>query len=337
MICRDCQDLLSRLWERDLPSETRREAETHLAACGACRRAYASFRNAQAALGAHAPAGPRVGETFTREVMRRIRAEASAAPAPARTRRWLPLAAAASLLAAAGIWIPRSRLPVAPAPSASSEGFSVYRAFTDVAVPYRPGDPLRSGDVVVAERGGSIPVEGRIVKVGPGGIAWIDPAGEPQPGKPQEPGRIVFALASEDRVQVIAGGGPGIAWRARPADRRHYLYQLVDLAEGRDAQAAGMAREELSRILGPAAGGAGPSDPADWRLALDRTDDRGWRDDAVVFPFERSAQALGGPVQDDHMGTVSQAVLRTLGLVGDRWLPGPVDRMLKGLPREEGS
>lgn len=334
MICRDCQELFSRVWERDLPTETKREAEAHLAACGACRRSYAAFRSAQTALSAHAPAGPRVSESFTREVMRQVRLEAAAGSGRTlRLRRWLPLAAAAALLATAGLGIVRGWLPVLPAPEASQEGFSVYHAYTSVAEPYRPGDPLLPGDVVVARRGGSIPVDGRLVNLGPDSIAWI-PGGAAAPAAPEADGRIVFATISDNRVQVLSGGGPGIAWRQRPSDRRHYLYQLVDLAESEDLQASALAREELSRVLGPAAGGSGLAEPASWRLALDQTDEGGWHDDAVVFPFERSVLALGGPAQDDHLRSVSHAVLRTLGLVGDRWMPGPVNRVLKGLPRE---
>ena len=280
-----------------------------------------------------------MGEAFTREVMRRIRSQA-AAPAPVpRLRRWLPALAAAAVLAVVGFSASRGWLPIVPGPAKSKEGFSVFHAYTNLAEPYRPGDPLSPGDVVVAERGGSIPVGGRLVRIGPGGIAWIPGAAEqprPAPAGVPDPAHIIFAMASEDRVQVVSGGGPGIAWRVTPTDRRRYLYQLVDLAEGGDAQAAGLAREELTRVLGPA---AGATDSENWRLALNETDERGWHGspDDMVFPFQRSALALGGPSQDDNLATVSHAVLRTLGLVGDRWMPGPVDRLLRGLPREEGS
>jgi hypothetical protein len=298
----------------------------HLASCAACAEDYAAFRMAMEALLQHAPSGPTVGETFTQAVLERVLAH-TAAPRPG--WRWGGLAAAA-LLMAAGLGVAIRKLPEPARPS--REGFRVFRALSHLEEPYHPGDPLQPGDIVVAERGGRIPMGGRLVPLGPGGIAWV-PGKAEAPDRPAPVAQLVVAFADDRGVQVLSGDA-GIAWRVAPSQRRRYLHELVDLSEGRDIQAALLARQELERVLGPGQESMGDVDS--WRLAMAEPPPQAEEWGGVLPMVERSAWALGGPEQHVNLSTVSRAMGRTVVLVGERYLPPPVARWITPAS-EEGS
>lgn len=326
MICAQCRDLFSSAWDRMLPSACFPEMQGHLASCAACAGAFAEFRTAMEALLEHAPSGPVVGEAFTREVLGRVRAR-TLSPRP--WWRWGGLAAAA-LLMAAGLGIAIRMLPEPSRPSL--EGFRVFRALSRLDEPYHPGDPLRPGDVVIAARGGRIPMGGRLVPLGPGGIAWV-PGKAEAPERPAPAAQLVVAFADDRGVQFLSGDA-GIAWRVAPSQRRRYLHELVDLSEGRDLQAALLARQELGRVLGPGQEPVG--DVESWRLATAEPPPQAEEWGGVLPMVERSAWALGGPEQHVNLSTVSRAMGRTVALVGERYLPSPVARWITP-DSEEGS
>jgi len=330
--CRNCQDLFSLFLENDLSEDLYLQLDTHLDQCGACYTSFEHLKSARMILIDHAPKGRRVGLDFTQKVMRQIRTTQKGLPSIQRTlgwRNWAALAAAA-LLIAVGLRAVLPKLPLIPGPSTS--GFRVIRALTHLEEPYSPGAPLDPGDIVVAERGGRIPLGGRILGVGPGGIVWVPPA-KPSVPADQSQDHLVFAFSDEHSVQVLSGSS-GIAWRATPTHRRRYLHELIDLAEGQDVQVTLMAKEELGRLLGVSNSAIGTT--SGWRMALAEAErlDRD-QQSYVMFPVvERSAQALGGPAQDVHLSTVSRAIGKAVTLVSDRYLPAPLARLFGGVSME---
>ncbi len=327
MTCEECRDLFSSAWDRTLPSARLPEMQGHLTSCAACAGDFAEFRAAMEALLRHAPSGPVVGAAFTRAVLGRVRAPGSV---PRPWWRWGGLAAAA-LLMAAGLGVAIRMLPEPARPS--REGFRVFRALTRVEEPYRPGDPLQPGDIVVAERGGRIPMGGRLVPLSPGGIAWVPGKAEAPERRPVPAAQLVVAFSDDRGVQILSGDA-GIAWRAAPSLRRRYLHELVDLSEGRDPQAALLAREELGRVLGPGQEPVGDVDSL--RQAMAETPPQAEEWGGVLPMVERSAWALGGPEQHVNLGAVSRAMGRMVALVEERYLPSPLARWI-GSDSEGGS
>ena len=279
-------------------------------------------------LKAYAPSAPRVGEAFTQSVLSRVHHQARPALS---WIRWPALAAAAVLLMVGlGLGIRGLSSGVS-----SSTGFRVLRADTHREEPYRPGAPLNPGDVVVADRGGSLPVGGRLVGMGPGGVLWVPQEGSRRGASRSIP-RSVLAFSDEHSVQLISGAD-GIAWSTSPGQRRRYLHELVELAEGKDLQVAGLARGELKRVLGPdkGMGALGLWNPGEVQADADSEEEGILPDDTgtVLFPVvQRSALALGGPRQGLSLSAVSKAFVETVDLIGDRYLPAPVSRMLKAGP-----
>ena len=326
MTCAQCRDLFSPAWDQTLPLARAAELRGHLASCAVCEGSFTEFRMAMEALSRHAPSGPVVGEAFTQAVLGRVRAHPSALRP---WWRWGGLAAAALLLAA-GLGIAIRMLPEPSRPS--REGFRVFRALSQLEEPYHPGDSLQAGDIVVADRGGRIPMGGRLVPLGPGGIAWV-PGKAEAPERHAPPAQLVVAFADDRGVQVLSGDA-GIAWRVAPSQRRRYLHELVDLSEGRDPQAALLARQELERVLGPGQESMGDVDS--WRLAMAEPPPQAEEWGGVLPMVERSAWALGGPEQHVNLSTVSRAMGRTVALVGERYVPSPVARWIAPAS-EEGS
>ena len=287
---------------------------------------------AHRALQAFSPPAPPLGESFTQAVLVRVRREARPALPFARLVRWAALAAASVLLmVGAGLGIRGLSHGFS-----SSTGFRVLRAEGRFEEPYRPGTPLNPGDVVVADRGGSLPMGGRLVGMGPGGILWV-PAKEDGKSAPGDRpsglfARPVFAFSDEYSVQVISAP-PGIAWSTTPGQRRRYLHELVELTEGQDAQVAALARGELKRVLAPdealgnlGLGMEGALADADGEILPDDTG-------TVLFPVAaRSARAFGGPAQGASLDNVSRALAEIMGLVGERYLPTAVSRFLQQAP-----
>ncbi len=329
MTCEICRESLGLVVEQDLASHP--ELRAHLESCSKCRSGHASLVRARNALISFAPVSPRIGEAFTQAVLVRARRESRLQI----WRRWGALAAASVLLMIGlglGIETLSSGL-------SSPTGFRVIRAASRLEEPYRPGSPLNPGDMVVADRGGSLPASGRLVGMGPGGVLWMPQewGGERErtAGREGAPvsGRPVLAFSDDRSVQVISDPA-GIVWTASPGQRRRYLHELVELSEGQDLQLAELARGELKRVLGP---DKGVGDLGQRRQVSVEADAEGEilpdGTGTVLFPVvERSALALGGPRQGISLGTVSRAFVEVVGLVGDRFLPGSFSRMLRAEP-----
>jgi hypothetical protein len=114
---------LSALLDGEVTDRERRALEAHLAACPPCRDRLEDLRVIDRALGAEAV--PPVPESLAARIRERLeeRAPLRATPLPsttvataARSRR-VPLAAAASLLAAGLLWLLRSEMPLTPVPA----------------------------------------------------------------------------------------------------------------------------------------------------------------------------------------------------------------------------
>ena len=322
MTCETCRESLGLLMEHDFQANP--EIMLHIASCSDCGKEYEQMLRAHRALRAFSPPAPPLGEAFTQAVLVRARREARPALPFA---RWGALAAASVLLmVSVGLGIRGLSHGFA-----SSTGFRVLRADGHREEPYRPGAPLNPGDVVVADRGGSLPMGGRLVGMGPGGILWVP--GEVRGTAPSSPfARPVFAFSDEHSVQVVSAPA-GIAWSTTPGQRRRYLHELVELAEGQDAQVADLARGELKRVLMPdealgnlGHGAGGELADADGEILPDDTG-------TVLFPVAaRSARALGGPGQGASLDNVSRALAEVMGLVGERYLPTAVSRFLQPAP-----
>lgn len=310
MTCPECRDLLPALWERTLRDEARTGVEAHVSACQDCRREYADLCRAMTALTHGAPFGAEVGPAFTQAVMRRVRAD-RATPRASAWRAWGLLAAAALLVAAALratldiLPVPHGTFPRGPVPDVR-----VFHHLAERGEPYRPGDPLLPGDIVV---------------VAPRPVARSRGEDAPQP---------VWILADRDGVQIVSGAS-GIAWKETPALRRRRLHQLVDMAEGGDEAAAGLAREELQRILGQ----PGPDGLDAWRLALAHRGAApgasGQEGSDVLPAVEDGARIFSNADHSEHMTRVSQAFFRTAALVRDAYLPEPLAKPLGMIPETE--
>lgn len=304
MTCETCQELFSDHRDKILHKGSMLlEFNSHIAACSKCSTAYSELSRALSMLVSNPPEPAFLGDRFALTVLQRAKREEGSRGFLKRSGPWMRLAAA-SLLLLFGLGALIRSLPT-------------------------PGPLSRQGvDALEALRRG-----GRLLPLDSGALAWLPhpKVDSPIPVEPEPKLLIVFREGQE--VQLISEDGPGIAWRAGPSQRKRYLHELVELSEtSEDAQTAALARQEISRVMGPAF--AAPSGGPEWELAL-AAEVRREDDWSGILPMvERSALAFTGADSHRHLGLVNRAMTDTAVLVRDRFLPEPLHAWLTP---EEGS
>lgn len=146
MNCRQARPLFGAYWDDELTQAEREWLESHFSSCSSCRREYEEFSRTVDLLGQL----PRVEVTsdFSDRVLAQARRRAPVADRiPAAAPRWVPITAAAVLVAVLGAMVMQwSGMPLAPRRMAAVTDPAVVQPERIAPEPARIGDPATSMD-----------------------------------------------------------------------------------------------------------------------------------------------------------------------------------------------